>query len=307
MHIFFNVHIPITSNFEEFGIGLYDPEMFKHPDHFIKKDYAGGRVFSFNQKDYGVDNKITDIGVVKKHHGIRTMVISKDRSKLYGLLEPSYEFFILDIKRKKSKVISIPGISWDKEHENNFRRGHSLARDSLGFVYGAASRGQIFRFNPVSEKIRLLNLFIPGTVSRQEWNTVDAMISDPKTGMIWGGTELDGFLFKFDPYRKKITNYGQVFGRPRIRALTIGADGSLFGFAGDKEVINRFFRFDTKKHSFHLFGGVEALVVRDAESKFRFRSVGVCITHPSTGTILFGESQRMGKVGLYSPTPVSKY
>ncbi len=227
---------------------------------------------------------------------------------MYGILEPGYDFFVYDVERKKSKVIPIPGLHFRKGHEddNLFRRGRCLAMDTLGFVYGSAAKGRLFQFNPITTEIRVLNLFLPHMVARETYNAVDAMVTHPVTGHIWGGTELDGYLFHFDPYHMEIFNHGKPIPRPRIRGLCVGVDGNLYGFAGDEAVIAQFFRYNPSTGCFKIFGGVESTVVREGHSKYRFHNIGVCVTHPSTGTIVFGESQRLGRVGLFIPLPVIK-
>jgi len=126
----------------------------------------------------------------------------------------------------------------------------------------------------------------------------EPLVKDVK-GWIYGGTS-EGFLFKFDPETHAVINLGKPIDRMRIRGLTVGLDGRIYGIAGEQSAECHFFCYDPKVGGYTIFGSisVERHPYYDWLGK-QFDAVAAGLD----GTIYLGESERKSHLFLFSPIP----
>ncbi len=77
---------------------------------------------------------------------------------------------------------------------------------------------------------------------------------DPVAGLLYGGTEPDGFLFTLDPRTREMVSLGKPTRQEPITCLTVGNDGCVFGMAGGADDIGHLFRYDPARRSLEDLG-----------------------------------------------------
>ena len=196
-------------------------------------DYEGGRLFRFEysrekRRWIGPEDQCDaeDLGIPVPHDGIYALTINNQRKEIYGITYPHGHFFVYQIK--KNKFIDL-GEVYEKKvfggpHNRTLRTiTRALICDNNGFVYGPTDGNRIFRYDPDKGEITKLDVKVPAVY----YSAVETFEKD-QNDIIYGGT-LEGYLFRFDPEKLKLNNLGKPFVQMRIRALTIGRDGLIYG------------------------------------------------------------------------------
>ena len=222
-----------------------------------------------------------------KGDGIASLVIDNKRKLLYGLSDKKGIFFTYDISGKK--VI----IKGPVDEINEFSR--KLVMDKEGIVYGAKAKGELFKYNPEEDKIEKLSLFIPSLKGRELYNRVDSWALDEVSGLIYGGN-IDGILFIFNPFERTITALGKPIDQSRIRALTVGKDGRVFGVAGEAGSCAHLFCYNAETRELKDLG-VPLATVETPWYGYEFESA----VAGKDGEIYFGESDRISHLWIYFP------
>jgi len=265
-------------------------------------DYEGGRLFRFDYETekrewIGPQDKCSaeDLGIAVANEGIYALTINKKRKEIYGITYPRGHFFVYQIEKKKFidkgsvyKQLVYPGPN------NRTLRGitAALVCDGNGFVYGSADTGRLFRYNPDSEELEILDIKIPAVY----YSVTEAFAKD-ENGLIYGGTN-EGYLFRFDAEKMKLTNLGKPFVQMRIRALTVGKNGCIYGIGGERPKHCRMFRFDPEEGNYDDLGILKAI-----REPF-YNWVGLQFDSMVTGrdgVIYVGESERRSHLFLYFP------
>ncbi len=301
-----------------FGTGLNELEQhsisFPQPGHAgimkslwadIEKrysDYEGGHLFRF---DYSKEKRrwigpedecgAEDLGIPVPHDGIYTMTINNQRREIYGITYPHGHFFVYQIK--KNKFTDLGEVYKNKVFGGpNNRTLRSITRslicDNNGFVYGSTDGGRIFRYDPDKGEITKLDVKIPAVY----YSVVEAFAKD-QNGIIYGGT-LEGYLFRFDAEKMKLSNLGKPFVQMRVRGLTIGKDGCIYGIGGERPKHCRMFRYDPAESHFDDLGVLK--VIREPY----YYTTGVQFDAMLTGkdgVIYIGESDRRAHLFIYYP------
>lgn len=222
-----------------------------------------------------------------KGEGIASLVIDNTRNLLYGLSNKKGIFFIYDILEKKTRVIT------QVDSLNEF--SPSLIIDKEENVYGVGVMGKLFKYNPEEDTLKKLNVSIPSLKGRELYNRVDSWKLDDCTGAIYGGT-IDGILFRFEPDKEKIISLGKPIDQCRIRAITIGNDGRVFGIAGEPGGCAHLFSYDPEIHELRDLG-VPLATVETPWYGYEFKSA----VTGKDGEIYFGESDRISHLFIYHP------
>ncbi len=265
-------------------------------------DYEGGHLFRF---DYAAEKRrwiapqdecsAEDLGIAVANDGIYALTINKERKEIYGITYPRGHFFVYQIEKKKFidkgsvyEKIVFPGPN------NRTLRGitAALVCDDKGFVYGSADAGRLFRYNPDSGQIEVLDIKIPAVY----YSVVETFTRD-KNGLIYGGT-CEGYLFRLDSEKMKITNLGKPFVQMRIRALTVGEDGCIYGIGGERPKHCRMFRYEPNESNYDDLGILE--VVREPYYNWTGLQFDSIITGKD-GIIYVGESERRSHLFIYYP------
>ena len=222
-----------------------------------------------------------------KGDGVASLVIDNKRKLLYGLSHRKGIFFVYDIINKK---VMLKG-AVDKINEFSKK----LIMDNEGIVYGVKAKGELFSYDPEEDKIKELDLFIPSLKGRELYNRVDSWALDEETGLIYGGS-IDGILFIFNPLEQTIITLGKPIDQTRIRALTVGNDGRVFGIAGEPGNCAHLFCYAPETRELKDFG-VPLATVETPWYGYEFEAA----VTGKDGEIYFGESDRISHLWIYFP------
>ncbi|MEE8604912.1 MAG: hypothetical protein V3S65_06030, partial [Candidatus Aminicenantaceae bacterium] len=137
---------------------------------------------------------------------------------------------------------------------------------------------------------------LPSELGREFKTIVDAMVLGPD-GLIYGGTS-DGFIFRFNPEAKKISNLGKPIMQNRIRGLAFSHDGDLYGMGGEPGGAVRLFVYRSAERSYENLGLLDvnripyyAWLAYDADS----------MVTGQDGTIFIGETGRIAHLYILYP------
>ena len=209
----------IAENCEKSSIAISkDNQLFLATKPKSKEGY----IYSFNPED--VASGIKKVICPVKGEGISTLAIDDSLSCIYGLSSKTGTFFIFYPDKNKVKL------KGKVDKDNLF--SEVLAVTAKGDVFGVARWGRFFKYNPTKGKIVFLKIKAPSLKGKEMYNSVDCLLVDEDSQIVYGGTSCDGILFKFYPEEERIISLGKPLNQPHIRCLTLGKDGILYGIAG---------------------------------------------------------------------------
>ena len=221
------------------------------------------------------------------NEGIASLVMDATKNILYGLSSKSGTFFVYDLR--SNKVIHNEAVDEVKYFSK------PLTLDKNGIVYGACSKGRIFRYSPNESTIEKLNLFAPSLKGRELYNRIEAWAYDRIHNILYGGT-IDGIVFSLDIETMKITCFGKPIDQANIRTLTIGNDGKIYGIGGEKGKCCHLFSYNSVTRDLNDLGCLLARVERPWYG-YEF----ACSTTDLNGRIYFGEYDRISHLFLFFP------
>ena len=271
------------------------------------KGYKGGRIYKFNpiaernsRKRMQIPNPnrilpfTSDLGIAIPGEGIISMV--SDGKRIYGVTFPNAYFFVMDMET--GKVINKGVICGQPLHEGLFKSiPKALVVDTTGRVWGARDRGELFHFDPKSDKIIYHpDIRLPSVLGREFKAVLDAAVITFE-GIIYGGTS-DGFIFRFNPETMKMSNLGKPMWQYRIRGLALSNHGDLYGVGGDRGGAARLFVYRTQTGEFENLGMLD--VNRNPYYSWIAYEVDSMI-NGKDGTIFIGESERISYLYLLFP------
>ena len=270
--------------------------------------YAGGHLYRYNPR--ASDGKILmprdscpleDLGVPVAGSGIYALAISPETRRLYGITYPGGHLFEYDVAAGKFRDLG----ELDDQvvfhgPERDWRSlPRALACDA-GRVYTSGAGGYLVVFDILTNKIQSTGLALPGEYYPVQAYTghpvLEAIVKAPEGGF-YGGSS-DGFLFFFDPGKKKLTNLGKPRISRRLRALTVGKNGLVYLVAGERDEPCRLFSYDPRGGGFRDLGVVA--VDRSPYYSWRGYQFDSMATGPDS-TIYLGESERRSHLFLYLP------
>jgi streptogramin lyase len=265
--------------------------------------YAGGHLLRYvpnrERPDIKVDAAcaVEDLGIPVKGQGIYALTIDRARGVVYGLTYPDGVFFSISAGNGAVKTHGsvasgkIPGEKF--ENEKNIGRALIVAND--GDVYTSGS-GKLVRFDVKTQKLETLNVPVATVPGREVYNRVDAWTKD-EAGSLYGGTS-DGYLFRFDPERRRMENLGKPLNQYRIRGLVTTAAGKLYGIGGDTDEMARLFSYDPARGVYEMLGMID--VNRRPYYSWQgyvFDSMAI----GADGTVYMGQAERKSKLYLFYP------
>lgn len=269
----------------------------------VEQHYAddpGGHLYQFDltqeptKAPPGQTAPLVDLGVPVKGDGIYCLTADPERAVLYGLTYPHGHFFVHDLAARKSTDIGpiCKNVLFADPDDRSLRMlPRALIVAPSGDVYASTDDARILRFDVKEQKLVPLPARLPG----EAMQVVDAWARHGDA--LFGGTS-EGFIFKFTPSTGEIENLGKPMLAQRIRGLTVGRDGKLYGLAGERSVPNLFFTYDPATRSFQSLGGI--VVDRSPYYSWRAHQFDA-MTTGADGTIFMGESDRRGHLFLYLP------
>ena len=144
--------------------------------------------------------------------------------------------------------------------------------------------------------VERLPVTVPCAAGREQHTQVSAWALDPHTGMLFGGTRPDGFLFRLDPESRQVVGLGKPCRQDLVTCLTVGHDGRVFGMAGTADDIGHFFCHDPQTGAVTDLGiPVSTLTTRQYGYHYADAVTGV------DGEMYFGQRERANYLWLYFP------
>jgi hypothetical protein len=281
-------------------------EGFLYAGTIPDKPGDGGHLFKFRVK--GKEIEVADLGVPVAGQGIFALAADGKRGRLYGISHPSGKFFVLDLRDQKTKLFD--QTSPAKEtiallHQYALNPEDYLSRrlaiDKNGRVYGSQPLNKIFRFDPETQKIDVLEDELPEVWGHRPLGRVDAWAMAPD-GNLYGGNAGDGQLFKLDPISAKVTNLGKPVMMPRITGLTFGADGKLYGVAGASPGYAHLFSYDPTGRGFMDLGNPRFTMTEPGIEQgiaWRGFQIGSVAASEDGRTIVLGEEESLSQLMVF--------
>lgn len=300
--------VPLTKDFPG-GHRQIENQLWKDIKNY-HKDFEGGHILKFNpEKNVGKvflnedTSVVEDLGIVLKENSIYAMTLNHENNKIYGITYPDAHFFELSLSNGKMKdhgemldtlVYSGPERTW-----------RSVPRALLplknGKILTAGMDGLIVLFNPETETMEYTKMRIPGEYW-ESWNYIGHPVVEQliqtKDDIIWGTTS-DGFLFTIDLENNKITDLGKARVTRRIRAMTMGNDGSLYFIAGELGEPCKLFSYNTLQPEGYKNWSYISVDHSPYYAKRAYQFEAMTTGHD--GTIFIGESDRRGKLFMFIP------
>jgi len=255
---------------------------------------AGGKLFCYTPMDdysdlYGYRvGKIEVVATPVESDGIAALAIDNNRKRIYGISAPRGLFFVYDIS---SGGVEVNGAV---DELGIFSDILIVGKD--GCAYGAKRWGSLFKYDPECEEIVPLGVEIPSLRGRKRYNKVDSLALDEYSGRLYGGGSADGVLFYFDPQDEKMISLGKPVAQPRIRALTVGRDGIVYGIGGGVGGMGHLFRYDPEGGDLRDLG----IPLATSQRYWHGYEFDAATTGPY-GEIYLGESDRISHLFIYFP------
>ncbi len=266
--------------------------------------------------------KVSDLGIVSPGEGVYTMTSNDARNVFYGVTTPSCLLFSYSLSSGKIRIIgdimqtiktylgaardektgqlvvtdvgeekgkgwerSIGGSPWRKR----FFPPRAIICDNQGNVWGSRDQGLFFKYDVRQDRLSDTPIEMPLMIGTEDAIiteiSIDSLVKDG-SGMIYGGTYSDGYLFRLDPQKGEVVCLGKPIREQRIRALAIGKDGLLYGVGGEDEAISKLFRYNPKT------GDLRELGVLHERGWTVYRIDTLVIG--ADGALYLGESSRIG-------------
>lgn len=277
------------------GTSVYDDEVLTDTALLINSKYDGGRLFRFKE---GKLAEIEDLGLVQAREGIRTLVADPGRQKLYGLTEPSYQFFVYDLKTRKVQVRKDTDIQMKVKNQYNGLRLSSLGKAMVvgkdGRVWGSVFGMKFFCFDPAMDKLTVTDIEIPTTPGHKDRDGVSAFAMTPD-GLIYGGTVVGGSLFRFDPAKGRCDYLGKPNASSWVRSLVVTNDGTVCGITGQANMPGMVF-----KYANGVYDNIGWLMPQLQRTDYTwYMSDLESAVYLKQGVIVFGNAGRIGKIVTY--------
>ena len=205
-----------------------------------KEGYPGAHWMAYDPKT----DRVEDFGLACPNEGINTGAYDPLWNRIYGLTHPRGHFVYYDVANR---------VSVDKGRVNNFESiCRTIGIDEAGNAYGSFGEGQIFKYDPRTDRITELPVRLPIRPkgislgrdygkSETAWRVV---VWDDETKRFYGVEESATILFSFDPHDGEVRRLGQLcipgFEERRdvpyaTLSLTIGHDRKLYYGAAGRE------------------------------------------------------------------------
>jgi hypothetical protein len=273
----------------------------------IKKDGSRGTGHLI-RCDIGQDGhiQITDLGLIESGEGIFSITLDADKEHIYGILFPSGYFFKYSILTKEIKTYSYTAptpqqIGLLKEYDLSPQSYlcKSLI-ESRGFIFGSSPVNKIFYFDPLDESFHIVKE-IPEVWGRRTLGQVECWAASAD-GTIYGGNAGDGQLFEIEPVAMHVKNLGKPIGMSRLRGLSFGRDGKLYGIAGGYPGYSHLFLYD-EHEGFVDFGNPEfTMTAPGIEQGILWRGfqLGTITSSEDGNYIIMGEDESLSQLLVFS-------
>ena len=217
------------------------------------------------------------------------LAIDAERGVVYGALLTSKVLFSYDIVTGSLTELGPIGVEVASK---------VLCVTDGGVVYGAGDEGVVFRLDPERREIQQTAMVAPCGKGKDYVNEVTAFAYDAPTRAIYGGTLNDGYLFRIELDHERVICLGKPVEQRPIRCLTMGADGRVFGVAGEPgSGLCHLFRYDPETGDLRDLGVPRSTIT---QSWVAHEIDAICTNR--NGHIVMGENDRMSHLMVYYPS-----
>ncbi|WP_146397680.1 hypothetical protein [Pseudobythopirellula maris] len=274
-------------------------------------DYAGGKILLIDtgavaDEVYlpGDETPVRDLGVVAPRNSVYALTYNPVNKKLYGLTYPDALFFEVDPEAGQIKVIG-PLLS-RFVYSGPERTWRSVPRSLLclenGDILTSGDDGLISRFSIESGEWTATEMRIPGeyweSANYYGYPVVEQLHPASPGDPVWGTTS-DGFVFELRMAQGEIRNHGKPRVPRRVRASSLAADGELYMICGQIDEPCKLLSFDTRRHKGYKNWSYLSV---DRSPYYAKRAYQFdAMTVGADGTVFIGESDRRGKLFLFTP------
>lgn len=300
--------IPLTRDFPG-GHRQIEIQLWKDIQAY-HEGYQGGHIYRYrtganDEKVYLPEDQanVEDLGIIEKSNSIYAICINKESQMLYGLTYPDAIFFSMDLKSRavkkygpllEKKVYAGPERSW---------RSISRALICLpdGRILTSGDDGLIVLFDPNSEQFEKTEIRVPGEFW-ESWNyyayPIIEQLIQGNDGLIWGSTS-DGFIFKLNIETQELADLGKPRLSRRIRAMALAEDDQLYIISGEIDEPGKLFSYSTTRQNGYTNWSYISVDRSPyyAKRAYQFDAMTIGID----GTVFIGESDRRGKLFLFTP------
>jgi hypothetical protein len=205
------------------------------PDGY--KLYPGGHFLSYDL----TTKKFEDLAIAPEGEGIITMTLDAERGQIYGITWPKGFFIHYDINTHKLKNLGLVSANGEAGTPGDDYRVlcRSMFVDQDGSVYYSTSEGDIFTYNSdlsSPEKVEDVNLRLdyfgkydpsdPGSMG-YNWRRI---VWYPEEQAAYGVHGNSGYLFRFDPQKRKIEIVDRITSEPSKKSGMF--DQFSYGYLG---------------------------------------------------------------------------
>ena len=250
--------------------------------------------------------QIIDLGTPVEGEGILSLVMVSENNSLYGVSYPSGLFFKYSIDSRETRIYKDIAVN-DKQVElmKEYELGPSdylgkclVKSDSL--IFGSTPVNSLFYFDLKNDSFHLFG-DIPEVWGRRTLGQVECW-AESANGKIYGGNSGDGQLFEIDPVTKKIKNLGKPIGMNRLRGLTFGKDGRIYGIAGGHPGYSHLFSYN-EQEGFIDFGNPEFTMTApgiDQGILWRGFQLGTITSSQDGKYIVMGEDESLSQLLIFA-------
>jgi len=273
--------------------------------------YAGGHLYRYHPptgdaRRYTNDDDcpLEDLGIPVAGNTIYAMTWSADRRTIYGITYPDAHFFAFDLATKQvrdfGEFLSKRVFGGPERHWRSVPR--ALWCDPVtGLVHTSGDNGWLVTFDPDTGRFAPTDMRLPGeyweSLKSVDYPVVESFARSPE-GVLFAGTS-DGALVRLDFATRRLQALGKPRVQRRMRAMAAGRDGKLYLLCGETDMMCKLYTYDMSgAGGFHDLGVLA--VDRSpyyAKRAYRFDALAI----GADGTVFLGESDRRGKLFLYSP------
>jgi hypothetical protein len=300
--------IPLTQDFPG-GHRAVEHQLWKD----IKKyhgNFSGGKILKYfppenDEKVFLPEDEaiVEDLGIVTPGNSIYALTIDKKNEILYGITYPDTHFFSFDLETLEKNdydemldtlVCSGPERTWRSVPR-------SLVCLSNGKVLTSGNEGLLTCFNPESGEFEYTNLRIPGEYW-ESWNYIGYPVIEQfvyvNDSLIYGSTS-DGFIFRLDMIKMELKDLGKPGVSRRVRGMVLGKDERLYMLCGELGEPCKLYSYPVSGEAGYEYRGYLSVDRSPYYEKraYQFDAMAVGVD----GTIFMGESDRRGKLFIYTP------
>jgi hypothetical protein len=248
--------------------------------------HAAGREFGTGQEDfYSRKDPVVPVALPDAAEGIIALAWNALDRRTYGVTTAK-RLVSLGDDEPKARVDADLGL----QHTSP-----ALLCLPDGTVLGAGDEGELWQYRPGETAVNRLAVFAPCEKGKRYVAGVQSLLLS-RSGLVYGGTSTDGFVFAYAPATRVLTNLGKPHRQSVVRCLAEGHDGLLYGIVQEPRGMAHLFLFDPERRAFEDLGVLNSFIT----VQWAAHSIGALCTGIH-GEIFLGEDDTIGHLFAYYP------